>query len=86
MPQEDLERELEGDVTAQRLLDALPRLAENGGVRGVGGSGGAWGGGSGGGEPSVEIEDGGVFVHNSVHMPTLPPLHAFFIGPWAQHV
>ena len=34
----------------------------------------------------MEIEDGGVFVHNSVHMPTLPPLHAFFIGPWAQHV
>lgn len=34
----------------------------------------------------MEIEDGGVFIHNSVHMPNPPPLHAFFIGPWAQHV
>jgi hypothetical protein len=82
MPQQDLERELDGDVTAQRLLDALPRLAENG-VGGVGGGWGAAGGMPGGGEPSVEIEDGGVFVHNSVRMPTLCPCKQVLL---AQHI
>lgn len=75
MPHDDLERLLEGEVTAAKLLDALPRMAENGGG-GSAGARGAGGGLSGGGEPSVEIEDGGVFVHNSVYFFPILSLHA----------